>query len=52
MKCYLINWSTFFLDKGRGDLGIRVLSLPNDALSGKWLWKYGWTWMDWEDVFF
>uniref|UniRef100_A0A2C9UUU7 RNase H type-1 domain-containing protein n=1 Tax=Manihot esculenta TaxID=3983 RepID=A0A2C9UUU7_MANES len=38
-KLHLVNWNTLILPKGNGGLGIKDLTLHNQAFLFKWLWR-------------
>uniref|UniRef100_A0A2N9EX59 Reverse transcriptase domain-containing protein n=1 Tax=Fagus sylvatica TaxID=28930 RepID=A0A2N9EX59_FAGSY len=40
-KFHLVNWSQVYQPLKMGGLGVRNLRLFNQALLGKWLWRYG-----------
>ena len=40
-KYSLVAWEKFFLPMEAGGLGIRRVGLFNQALLGKWLWRFG-----------
>ena len=35
-----MRWDTIFLDKRKGGLGVKLLSILNKALLSKWNWHY------------
>ena len=35
-----MNWSIVYMEKKYGSLGIRNLSMVNEALLGKWCWRF------------
>ena len=37
---HLVNWKTVCLEKSRGGLGVRSLSVMNQALLCKWCWRF------------
>ena len=39
-KPHLVNWKTVCLEKSRGGLGVRGLSVMNQALLCKWCWRF------------
>ena len=39
-KPHLVRWKTVYLEKRKGGLGVRNLSLMNIALLCKWSWRY------------
>ena len=39
-KSHLVNWSIVCMEKKDGGLGIRNLSRLNNALLGKWCWRF------------
>ena len=39
-KIHLLNWKTVCTSKVKGGLGIRCLALMNEALLGKWAWRF------------
>ena len=39
-KLHLVNWNTVCQEKSRGGLGVRGLSLMNQALLCKWCWRF------------
>ena len=39
-KCHLVNWSKVCSPIQSGDLAIRNLRYFNEALLGKWLWRF------------
>ena len=39
-KSHLVNWKTVCQEKSRGGLGVRGLSLMNQALLCKWCWRF------------
>ena len=39
-KFHLVNWAEVCKDKKHGGLGLRHLEGLNQALLGKWLWKF------------
>ena len=39
-KPYLVNWAIVCLEKQKGGLGIRNLSIFNETLLGKWSWRF------------
>ena len=39
-KPHLVNWKTVCQEKSRGGLGVRGLSLMNQALLCKWCWRF------------
>ena len=39
-KPHLVNWDTVCLDKRKGGLGVRRLSILNRALLCKWNWRF------------
>ncbi|RVX11584.1 LINE-1 retrotransposable element ORF2 protein [Vitis vinifera] len=39
-KSHLVNWDTVCLDKSKGGLGVRRLSILNRALLCKWNWRF------------
>ena len=39
-KPHLVNWKTVCLEKSRGGLGVRGLSVMNRALLCKWCWRF------------
>ena len=39
-KLHLVNWKTVCQEKSRGGLGVRGLSLMNQALLCKWCWRF------------
>ena len=39
-KPHLVNWNTVFREKNRGGLGVRGLSMMNQALLCKWCWRF------------
>ena len=50
-KLHLMRWTIVWLDKQQGGLGIRDLSILNEALLGKWSWRFSserdplWKWV-------
>lgn len=40
-KYHLVDWKSICLPKSLGGLGIRSISRTNQALMGKWLWRFG-----------
>ena len=40
-KFYLVKWATVCTPISLGGLGIRKVRLFNEALLGKWLWRFG-----------
>ena len=40
-KMYLVNWSQLCSPIQNGGLGVKNLCRFNQALLGKWLWRYG-----------
>ena len=39
-KIYLVKWDVICTDKNKGGLGIRIITMLNRALLGKWIWRY------------
>ena len=50
-KPHLVRWAIVRLDKQEGGLGIRDLTILNEALLGKWSWRFAserdplWKWV-------
>ena len=40
LKPHLVNWNTVCQEKNRGGLGVRGLSMMNQALLCKWCWRF------------
>jgi hypothetical protein len=40
LKFHLVNWSKICSPKQIGELGVRNFTQFNQALLGKWLWRY------------
>ena len=39
-KPHIVRWCIVYMDRSKGALGLRSLSLLNQALLGKWSWRF------------
>ena len=50
-KTHLVKWTTVFLDKRKGGLGVKCLFILNKALLYKWSWWFAIErWVFWNQV--